>query len=578
MHVSRALLTRLALIVLAVIVSIAATGALMWRSQEREQSAASAYDIAALELIQAQMHGMGAVTSLRMDALAAGRSGAVTLDLGTAGDTIDDLKAQLAPLAAPEEPVATQAAVLDAALDGWVRAQPQTSDFLEAMTHLDRLGFEICCTGWSAPTSRSSETVGEVQYLAFGLGGLAYLFNDYLVQETLVAGREAVTSEYASYLEGAVGIPRFSSLTTSNLDTLFTFFPTSEQQDPALTDRIDQAMGTDAADTLRDVLEWVDNGGASASTPPPASFDEVIAAIRQVTADQQTVMNDLITDDITDLEATVDRSAPLQEYLLVAAWVGFGAAALLLALQIFGLVKLQHESEIHRHEAQAKLDVVSVVAHELRTPLTAVTGFADYLHSGWNSLSDEEIHGFLELIKSQSDEVMRLVDDLLTVRRLEAGSLDLALQAVNVRELTSSIATAAPAEPGQSVIFDLPDELSVRCDPDRMKQILRNYLDNARKYGGTTVLVTTSSRDGFCRISVRDDGDGVPTEDVERIFAQFDRGSVADRSDTGYGLGLSIVKTLATAMGGDAGYNPGSPRGSEFWVDVPLAPSSADAG
>jgi signal transduction histidine kinase len=171
---------------------------------------------------------------------------------------------------------------------------------------------------------------------------------------------------------------------------------------------------------------------------------------------------------------------------------------------------------------------------------------------------------------------MRLIDDLLTVRRIEAGSLDLELRAVNIRDLTRRFETTLFDEPGRSLIVDLPEQLSVKCDPDRMTQILRNYLDNARKYGGATVRVTTTNNDGVCRISVSDDGEGVPDEDVERIFSRFDQGSTTGRSDTGFGLGLSIVMSLASAMGGGAGYTPVIPHGAEFWVEVPLASAPAD--
>jgi signal transduction histidine kinase len=568
--------TRVALIVLAVALSVAAAGALSWRSHEQRRSTVAAENVSQLDLIEVRTRGSSAMTSLRLDALSAGRSGASTVDLGPAIAVVNDLKTQLAPMAETEGPLATEAALLVAALDSWVR-QPAGDDFYATMSHLDRLTLEMAFAGQSGSLRSSSEDVGSVDSLAFSAGGLAYSLNKYLAEEALVEDAGAGEIGYGRYVEMGAALPRFGAFPGSSDDPLLVYVPADlEQEDPVLYDRFVQALHTPAADTLRDSLLWATNGGASSNVAPPATFEDVMAATHQVAADQQAALSETIADQVGELQAAGDRSATMQRVLLFAAWLGYIAAAVLLGFQLVGLMKIQHESEIRRREAQAKLDMVSVVAHELRSPLTGITGFAQFLHSDWHTLPDEQIRTFLDLIKDQSDEVMRLIDDLLTVRRIEAGSLDLELRAVNIRDLTRRFETTLFDEPGRSLIVDLPEQLSVKCDPDRMTQILRNYLDNARKYGGATVRVTTTNIDGVCRISVSDDGEGVPDEDVERIFSRFDQGSTAGRSDTGFGLGLSIVMSLASAMGGDAGYTPVIPHGAEFWVEVPLASVPSD--
>lgn len=312
------------------------------------------------------------------------------------------------------------------------------------------------------------------------------------------------------------------------------------------------------------------------SQPAKATIADVIPWVAELSESEAAIIEQAITRERGLLTGAIAEERTAHKRMVWAAVAGYALAALVLSGILVAMRRDQIQADLRRSEAQAKLEMLAVVAHELRSPLTAITGFTQILHADWKTMEYPQIQEFLGLINGQAEELLRLIDDLLTIRRIETGSLDLHPARVRVADVAHRVSSSVFRDTSRSVEVDLDPELSVVCDPDRLAQILRNLLDNARKYGGPSIRIESDRHDGRCRISVIDDGVGVAPQDVERVFARFDQGSVPGRTDTGFGLGLAIVKDLAQAMGGDVGYSPVAPNGARFWVDLPGTTAQAE--
>ena len=213
---------------------------------------------------------------------------------------------------------------------------------------------------------------------------------------------------------------------------------------------------------------------------------------------------------------------------------------------------------------RAKSDFVATVSHELRTPLTSIYGFAHTLRKRWNETSDADRYAYIEVIESQSDRLSRLVADLLDMSRIEAGALSPRAERF---ELEPVLRRAAAGFEGPHINLACPSGLHVVADADHVEQIVVNYLANAVKYGGEPIRVIVSQQNGSLDLRVIDNGPGVPSELVPRLFEKFARGAgPVSREGDGTGLGLAIVRGLARANDGDAWYEPADGRGACFAV------------
>jgi signal transduction histidine kinase len=201
--------------------------------------------------------------------------------------------------------------------------------------------------------------------------------------------------------------------------------------------------------------------------------------------------------------------------------------------------------------AKSKDRFIATVSHELRTPLSAVVGFAGELANRLETYTHDEIVEMVNLISSQSLEVAQLVDDLLTAERAAAGNLTIKPTIVDLLEETRSIVDALPA--GIEVIVD-GEGVGAWADTLRTRQIIRNLLTNAHRYGGSTVRVEISARDLDALLVVTDDGSGVRSIDEEHIFDPYYGSQGEHTKPDSVGLGLSIARQLAQLMGGDLVY------------------------
>ena len=200
--------------------------------------------------------------------------------------------------------------------------------------------------------------------------------------------------------------------------------------------------------------------------------------------------------------------------------------------------------------AVAKDRFIAAVSHELRTPLSAVMGFAAELAERADSLSSEELNEMASFVHSQSVELTQLVDDLLTAERAASGNLTMKSEDV---KLLSQVQDILAALPGPRVdVGGL--ETVARGDSLRVRQIVRNLITNAMKYGGDRIEVEVQSIGPTASVVVRDNGTGVRGVDSEKIFDAYYRAARTDSQPDSVGLGLAVARQLARLMEGDVTY------------------------
>src|SRR5947207_1357892 len=221
-----------------------------------------------------------------------------------------------------------------------------------------------------------------------------------------------------------------------------------------------------------------------------------------------------------------------------------------------------------------KDEFIAIVSHELRTPLTSVYGAAMTLEK--QQLDDDRQHQLLEIISTEAARLSHLLDDILWVSRLDSGSARPYITPIEPLPLTEEVVDAArthlPGGLSVEVLHDSPLP-EVAADPDRLRQVLVNLIENAVKYSREgRVQVRLGSHYGTVRFSVRDEGPGIPLSQQERIFEKFYR---LDPNMTkgvgGTGLGLYICRELVDAMNGDIWVESAPGAGSTFSFELPVA-------
>jgi PAS domain S-box-containing protein len=226
---------------------------------------------------------------------------------------------------------------------------------------------------------------------------------------------------------------------------------------------------------------------------------------------------------------------------------------------------------------QMKSDFVSTVSHELRTPLTSIYGFAETLLRSDVDFSNAERGTFLAYIASESERLIRIVDDLLNVARLEAGTLGVTMTNADVGEVAEEVVGRLGDDSRDGHRFSVQverGELLVRADREKLVQILQNLVDNAVKFSpdGGIVRIAARRRTDTVEISVSDEGIGIAQAEQARVFTKFFRAErVAREGLPGTGLGLFLARGLVAAMGGRIWVESEEGRGSTFTFELPLA-------
>jgi len=223
-----------------------------------------------------------------------------------------------------------------------------------------------------------------------------------------------------------------------------------------------------------------------------------------------------------------------------------------------------------------KSEFVSTVSHELRTPLTSIKGSLGLIRSGAIAELPDKLKGMLDIAYNNSDRLVRLINDILDIEKIEAGKMDYQMEPVDlVPLLKQAIESNKGYGDEYKVSFSYLSDLSearVEGDHDRLMQVLANLLSNAAKFSpaGSNVDISLSSHDTGFRIEVADNGPGIPKAFHDKIFGKF---SQSDSSDTrqkgGTGLGLNISKAIVTKHGGTIGFVTEADKGTTFHFDLP---------
>ena len=240
---------------------------------------------------------------------------------------------------------------------------------------------------------------------------------------------------------------------------------------------------------------------------------------------------------------------------------------------------LQKEIERLERAENYRREFLGDVSHELRTPIFAVSGFAETLLDG--ALDDARVRRrFVEKIRSNAQRLEMLSRDLSAISNLETGRLQLHLSAFRLNELVAEIIESLERVARKrevSVVARLPDDLSlVTADRDRIRQVLTNLIENAIKYneagGNVEIVARRQPNEGAVRLSVVDDGIGIPASDIPRLTDRFFRVDKSrSREEGGTGLGLAIVKHILEAHGQKLSIDSREGYGSTFSFSLPKA-------
>ncbi len=194
---------------------------------------------------------------------------------------------------------------------------------------------------------------------------------------------------------------------------------------------------------------------------------------------------------------------------------------------------------------------LAVTAHELRGPVTVLAGSADLIAAHWDEVTVAERTEILQGMTSSARRLRRLIGELLTASRLEAGAVQLDLRRTRLVDVLRAGTTGAREHPGDTVVVQCAPDLQVVADPDRLAQVVENLVRNALTHGSAPVTVTATRDGDRVLVGVHDEGPGVPAAVAPRLFERF----ITGERRSGTGLGLFIVRELARAHGGDAWYD-----------------------
>jgi K+-sensing histidine kinase KdpD len=221
--------------------------------------------------------------------------------------------------------------------------------------------------------------------------------------------------------------------------------------------------------------------------------------------------------------------------------------------------------------ARLKTDFVSVVSHELRSPLTSIIGSLTTLQRPELAPENSNARELIAMAGKQANRLRTLIEDLLVVSRLEVSSMPTRPESLAAHTFVDEVVGGIPGTDGRVEVTIDDDLIRIEADPDHLSRLLTNLVDNALKYADdATIEVTARSIDDETWIAVVDHGPGIPYELREHIFDRFTQVQHHEtRSRGGSGLGLSIVRGLAEAMGGRVWYEPTIGGGATFTVAIP---------
>jgi len=254
--------------------------------------------------------------------------------------------------------------------------------------------------------------------------------------------------------------------------------------------------------------------------------------------------------------------------------------------EIAGLGAIATDVTERKKLQQIKNEFISSVSHELRTPMTSVLGALGLVRGGAAGRLPEKAQSMIDVAHKNCNRLVRFLNDILDIEKIESGEATFEISLLELGPLVrDSIETVAAYANEQGVEIKLMEEIravAVKADGDRLVQVLTNLLSNAIKFSPRrgVVEVRISQHDRSVRISVADQGPGIPEAFRDRVFERFAQADATDsRSKGGSGLGLSICKLIIDGHGGDIAFDTEIENGTTFYFDLPeCAPEEELAG
>lgn len=292
----------------------------------------------------------------------------------------------------------------------------------------------------------------------------------------------------------------------------------------------------------------------------PATFDEITNGL----------LSDAEATQTHELEVVQPQPRTLMWY---SAPVHNRDGATIGRISIFRDVTAEREAD------KMKSEFVSMVSHELRTPLTSIKGFTDLMLEGDAGPLSADQDEFLKIIKSNADRLVALIEDLLDVSRIEAGEITIEPTSIDMVQVIREVADSVQPQlsrKDQTLDIEIPRTLPAAWgDRDRATQVLVNLVANAHKYSpqGSVITIAAQANDDELQVSVSDTGPGIAPEDQAHLFDKFFRaGRSTGHRSGGFGLGLSIARSLVEAQGGRIWVESVVGEGSTFSFTLPIAP------
>lgn len=226
---------------------------------------------------------------------------------------------------------------------------------------------------------------------------------------------------------------------------------------------------------------------------------------------------------------------------------------------------------------EQKDEFISMVAHELRAPMTAIKGYVSMVMEGDAGKISEKARGFLADVNNINDRLIRLVNNMLNVSRIEQGKIAFQMEVENLSQVVRTVFSQFSPEAhrkGLSYTLSIDSKIKdkVKVDPDRIQEVIGNLLSNAVKYtdSGFVRVRLVQPKNGVVRFEVEDSGPGISKNEQEKLFQKFHRIETNVGKTTGTGLGLYISKLLVEKFGGRIGVKSRPGKGSTFWFELPL--------
>lgn len=363
----------------------------------------------------------------------------------------------------------------------------------------------------------------------------------------------AAALEHARLARDTAASPFMQLVSQDDHDGFVVYWPITDAETEALVGYavaamdLGEMMDGALADSVDEMLEWAvhDISGTLDPPSPPAG----VAATEIGGRTWQMVITPRAPSDMVP--------NPQSSLLLLAT--GLLATAI-----VAGALDSRRRHRLAREEFdrlrdlnQSKDQFLASVGHELRTPLTSVLGFAELLRADRGDLSDEERKTMISSVAEEATDLASIVDDLLVAARSELDLVVVTEVPVSARAQVAQVLEVRGREACSNVqvIGEQGNPYRALGDPSRVRQILRNMVTNACRYGGEQVEVRLGSIDGYVTVGVADNGTGVAPEDQEQIFTPYYRAHSSESQPAALGIGLSVARQLARLMHGDLIYH-----------------------